>query len=145
MRPHGWIAVGFIMFALAVALIQQTAGGVFDIYDDGTLVAQRAGINLVSGRGVEVTSADDPGDTRVNLTVGVTARSGNATVGANVTTLEVTHGLGATPTRVLLSPTADTEGVRWWVSATTTTTFTIDMNATTTADVSFDWRAQQEE
>ena len=145
MRPHGWMAVTIIFFVLSIAVLTQWAGGVIDIYDDGTLVAQRAGINLAGGRGVEVTSADDPGNTRVTLTVGVTARSGTATMPASATSTNVTHGLGVAPARVLVSPTSDPEGVRFWVSASSTTIFTLEGNATTTSGVTFDWRVQAEE
>ena len=145
MLPTSWIAVAIVFFALMVAVINHTAQGVFDIYDDGTHVAQRNGLNLVSGTGITVTSADDPTNTRVNVTLAVTARSGTSTLTASATSTEVTHGLGSTPDQVLVSPTADTEGVRWWISTSTATTFTIEMNATTTANVTFDWRAQSEE
>jgi len=71
----------------------------------------------------------------------VTENNGTATITASATTVSVTHGLAATPTRVQLTPTTDTTGVRYWVSAKGATTFTITINATAASDISFDWKA----
>ncbi len=145
MKTSSALAFAIVILGLLVALISQTSGGLMDIYDDGTLVAQRGGINLVSGAGIAVTSADDPGNTRVNLTVGVTARSGTATVANGTTSIAVTHGLGSTPDRVLITPTADTNGITWWVDTVGATTFNIKMDSDPGADKTFDWRAFLEE
>jgi len=128
-----------------VGLIEYSSQGVSDFFVDGVHIGQRNGLDIITGTGHVIAGVDDPGDNRVAITVNTTVQSGTATVTANVTSTDVTHGLGSTPARVLLSPKADTEGVRWWVSTTTATTFTIEMNATTTANVTFDWRAQGEE
>lgn len=72
----------------------------------------------------------------------VTENSGTATVTAGTTSVNVTHGLATTPTRVILTPTTDTGGKRYWVSAKGATTFTITIDSTHTSDISFDWRAQ---
>ena len=145
MRSVSWAAIAIVFFALMVAVIERTSAGIFTIYDDGTQVGQRAGINVASGRGIDITSADDGANNRSTITVNTDAQSGAATLSASATSTNVTHGLGAAPGRVLLTPTSDTEGQRWWVSASSTLVFTIEMNATTTADVTFDWRAQSEE
>jgi hypothetical protein len=72
----------------------------------------------------------------------VTENSGTATITAGQTSVNVTHGLATTPTRVVLTPTTDTAGRRYWVSAKGATTFTITIDSTHTADITFDWRAQ---
>jgi len=71
----------------------------------------------------------------------ITENSGTATITAGDTSVDVTHGLAATPTRVQLTPTTDTAGKRYWVSAKGDTTFTITIDSSHTADISFDWRA----
>lgn len=57
------------------------------------------------------------------------------------TSATVSHGLSITPAQadILVTPTNDPgSGVRWWVSATTATTFTLSTNATAT--FGFGWR-----
>lgn len=71
----------------------------------------------------------------------VTENSGTATITAGQTSVNVSHGLAAAPTRVHLTPTTDTGGKRFWVSAKGSSTFTITIDSTHTADISFDWRA----
>lgn len=139
------LAITLVLVAFMAALVVNVSSGLVDWYDDGGHVAQRGGLNLVSGPGITVTSADDPTNSRVSVTVGVTARSGNATVTASATSTTVTHGLGSAPNQVLISPTTDTTGVSWWVSATSTTTFTIAVQPSTTTAVGFDWRAMSGE
>ena len=68
-------------------------------------------------------------------------KTGTATITAGTTTVEVTHGLAATPTHVLLSPTTATGGKDFYVSAKGATTFTITIDSAHSADISFDWSA----
>jgi hypothetical protein len=77
-----------------------------------------------------------------NNTGYVTENSGTTTIASGQTSVTVNHGLATTPTRVVLTPTTDTAGRRFWVSAKGATTFTITIDSTHTADISFDWRAQ---
>ena len=70
-----------------------------------------------------------------------TENSGTSTIATDATSIVVTHGLAATPTRVQLTPTTDTAGKRYWISAKTATTFTITIDTSHTSDISFDWRA----
>ena len=70
-----------------------------------------------------------------------TENSGTTTVTTGQTTVDVTHSLGTTPTRIQLTPTTDTAGKRYWVSAKGATTFTITIDSTHTSDILFDWRA----
>ena len=148
MRSASWIPVALVIIAFQIAVFAPASTlGLIDFYDDTTQVAQRSAINLVSGEGIVVTSSDSAANSRVSYTLaeGILAESGSATLAAAATTTVVTHGLGQAPDRVLVTPTSDTLGARWWVSATSTTTFTIEMNTTTASDVTFDWRAQEEE
>lgn len=64
---------------------------------------------------------------------------GSASISAT-TSVVVTHNLWTTPARLTVTPTGDPgSGIRWWVSAKGTTTFTITVSSSTT--VAFDWRA----
>ncbi len=67
--------------------------------------------------------------------------SGSATVTSGQTSVNVTHNLYVTPTRIEITPTTDTLGQRFWVSAKGTTTFTITANTAPGSNVLFDWRA----
>jgi parallel beta-helix repeat protein len=68
--------------------------------------------------------------------------SGSASVAAASSTIAVTHNMYKSPARIQLTPTADTQGLRWYVSARTATTFTITLNSNAvTNPVTFDWRA----
>tara|TARA_Y100000310_G_scaffold12791_2_gene13179 strand:+ start:2478 stop:2918 length:441 start_codon:yes stop_codon:yes gene_type:complete len=145
MRDRTMVALGIVLVAFMAALTVHVSNALVDMYDDGTHVAQRGGLNLISGAGITVTSADDAANNRVGLTVGVAARSGNAGVAPTETSAAVTHGLGSAPDQVILSPTTDTTGVDWWVSATSSTTFTITVRPSTTTSVGFDWRAMSTE
>lgn len=71
----------------------------------------------------------------------VTEKTGSATIAAAATTVNVTHGLAAAPTRVLLSPTTATAGKQYYVSAKAASTFTITIDSAAEADISFDWQA----
>ncbi len=71
-----------------------------------------------------------------------TARnSGTATLLAGATSVNVTHSLASAPTRVRLTPTADTDGKDWWVSAKAATTFTITVDSASSGNLTFDWIA----
>lgn len=72
----------------------------------------------------------------------VTENSGTATITAGDTSVNVSHGLASTPTRVYLTPTTDTAGKRYWVSNKGSSTFTITIDSSHTADISFDWKAE---
>lgn len=71
----------------------------------------------------------------------VTENTGTATITAGQTSVNVSHGLAAAPTRVLLSPTTATAGKQYYVSAKAATTFTITIDSAADADISFDWQA----
>lgn len=71
----------------------------------------------------------------------ITKNFGTATIPESGETVEVTHGLAAAPTRVLLSPTTATAGRQYYVSAKDATTFTITIDSAAAAAISFDWQA----
>ncbi len=145
MDNRGYIALAIIFVVVALTLLRSTNVGLVDFYDDGTQIGQRSGLNLVSGAGIVVTGADDPTNSRVNVTLTTDAASGSATVTAGDTTVNVTHGLGTTPARVQLTPTASWVGTTWYVSAKGATTFTITLSASIGTNITFDWRASAEE
>lgn len=68
---------------------------------------------------------------------------GTATIAVAGTSVAITHGLAEAPTRIILSPTADTQGRRYWVSARTSTTFTITLDSAASGSaITFDWVAE---
>lgn len=67
---------------------------------------------------------------------------GTLTITAGQTSKSVSHGLATAPTRVYLSPTADTGAKRYWTSAKASTTFTVSLDSAHDADISFDWIVQ---
>jgi len=71
----------------------------------------------------------------------VTQNSGSATITAGQTSTTVNHGLHVTPARVILTPVTDTGGKRYWISAKTSSTFTITIDSIYASDISFDWFA----
>jgi hypothetical protein len=74
-----------------------------------------------------------------------TEATGTATLVNGTTSIAVTHGLVAAPTRVRFTPTADTLGKRLWVSSKTTggnTQFTVSADSAPGSDITFDWAAQ---
>jgi len=79
----------------------------------------------------------------VKRNVGYTTSSwGSATLSAGAIAVNVAHGLADLPTVVVLTPTTDTGGKRYWVSNKTTTGFTISIDSAHTADLVFDWYAE---
>jgi hypothetical protein len=68
------------------------------------------------------------------------SNTGTATITAGKTSIVVTHSLVTKPRLApRISPTTDTGGVRYWVSAVGATTFTITISATSTSNISFVW------
>ncbi len=149
MNSRSVLGIAIILFVAALFMAPQlnsaTVSPLVDYALDATPVAQRTGLNIAEGAGLEIAAADEPTNNRVTYTLRAAARSGEATVSSGATSTTVSHGLAAGPARVLLSPTSSTAGVTWWTSATTTSTFTIALDPATSTNVSFDWRAQEEE
>lgn len=71
----------------------------------------------------------------------VTSKTGAGTITAGGTSVNVSHGLAATPTRIIISPTTDTAGKRYWISAKAASTFTITIDSAAASDILFDWQA----
>ena len=69
--------------------------------------------------------------------------TGTAALTAGETAAVVSHDLGFTPARVLLTPQSEHTS-SWWVGDRNAATFEIRTSATSTADVLFDWRASEE-
>ena len=109
---------------------------------DGQHIAQRDGINLVAGDGIELTGEDEPTDSRVEVTIANPRTSGTVTLEAGDTSVSEDHDLTATTTpSVILTPHDDTTGLAWWLSSVTTTQFTVEVSATSTSDIDFGWLA----
>lgn len=68
-----------------------------------------------------------------------TENSGIATILNGNTSVTVNHGLAETPTKVIVTPQADT---RYWVDNVGTSTFRINIPTALSSDVSFYWKAE---
>lgn len=68
---------------------------------------------------------------------------GSATVLANTTFIEVTHGLTGTPTVVILNAASNPKGKFFWWNTPTSTTFLINIDSADSTDpISFSWCAK---
>lgn len=69
-------------------------------------------------------------------------KTGTLSIAAGSTTATAPHGMLEAPTGKTLTPTSDTQGRRWWTTATATDiTVTIDAPAVTDP-ITFDWRGE---
>ncbi|WP_202033027.1 hyaluronate lyase N-terminal domain-containing protein [Rhizobium rhizogenes] len=122
---------------------------------DGFGVTQRYGVEIISG----VTNVVIDGMMLTGNATGPVSDSGTGTVITNCsgcktfangassianagTSVTVTHGLGFTPAKedITIRPVTDTGGPRYWVSATTSTTFTVTFSSAATAQWFFGWQ-----
>lgn len=68
--------------------------------------------------------------------------AGTLSIAAGSTTATTSHGINEAPTGKTLTPTSDTQGRRWWATATDADiTVTVDAPAVTDP-ITFDWRAE---
>jgi len=70
----------------------------------------------------------------------VLKRSGSATIPAGNTAVTVSHGMGAAPSRVLVTPRGNVGSV--WVTNVTSTQFTINCSSAPSSDTQVDWYAE---
>ena len=136
----GVIALAIVFVVVALLLVRNT-NEVVDWYVDSTHVGQRTGGDFIGGDQVAVSGVDDPTDNRAKITIASSNLYGNVTVASGATTKTQAHGMGSTPTGVMLTPATDTLGVRWWVSAIDATNFTVTLSATGGSDITFRWEA----
>lgn len=68
-KPSSWVAVAIALLVIVLVAWQQLSGGVINFWDDGTFIAERGGVDVLSGTGINVTSADDPANSRVRYTI----------------------------------------------------------------------------
>jgi hypothetical protein len=110
-------------------------GGRLDLYDAASNFAVfiKAPTTLTATRTFDF--PDHDGTLTTNNGGNIT--SGNATTGDIV----VTHSLGFTPTRVFYQARNQAASVAHWVSAITSTTFTITYSGSVPTPVDFDWQA----
>jgi hypothetical protein len=73
-----------------------------------------------------------------------TRASGSATVADGTGSTAVSHGLARTPTCVQLTPRDDLGSLRAWAAAAGASTFTAQLNTTTSGNKSFFWEASAE-
>lgn len=137
----------------------QIIGNTFDALDDNNAAAAQYAIVFGSGQaqynivecndfGPSFGTGHTDGNGAANQLIAnnmgfVTENSGAQSVGA-VTSVSVTHGLSFTPLKeeISLTPQGDTGAVRYWVSAVTSTTFTITYSAAATAHT-MGWQAKR--
>jgi hypothetical protein len=118
-------------------------------------IALSANINHITIQGCNLNTAHTPigfstfggGDVnfRDNLGFYNEARGENK-VGSGTSSVNVTHGLSVTPAQsdIMITPVANilaASANTWWVSAVSSTTFTVTVNSATTGDWFFGWRA----
>jgi len=65
-----------------------------------------------------------------------------ATITAGNTYVDVTHGMGTTPTSVQVTPTTNLGTRSFWVSDKGATTFRININSDDIIHHTFDWEAE---
>jgi len=134
---QGWVVVSSINLLFAGGLVD-TQSLAFNL--------SNADNGKITVRDISVSSADPfafaAGKAFVikNIYGYTTVSSGGATIAAGQTSVNVIHGLAATPTRVQLTPTTDTASKRFWVSAKNSSAFTITLDSAHTSDISFDWQ-----
>ena len=72
----------------------------------------------------------------------VSANSGSGEVVSTAIQATVSHGLGTTPMRVQITPTAAWgSAAKFYVSTKGTSSFTVDVDAAPGTSLTFDWRA----
>jgi peptidoglycan/xylan/chitin deacetylase (PgdA/CDA1 family) len=98
-------------------------------------------VQYVLSKGLHVATFSEVIDYYSKIPVDTSKKTGTATITAGQTSLAVSHGLLIAPTKVIISPTTDTGGKRYWVSSKAATTFTITIDSAHSADISFDWEA----
>ncbi len=65
-----------------------------------------------------------------------------ATITAGNTYVDVTHGVGTTPTAVQVTPTTNLGTRSVWVDTKGASTFRININSSDVIDHTFDWEAE---
>jgi hypothetical protein len=77
-----------------------------------------------------------------NRLIKAVGNTGTGTIDNGTTSVNITHGLPITPTRVQITLTSSLgDASEIYVSAKASTTFTVTVDADPGADVTFDWRA----
>lgn len=101
-----------------------------------------------SGSGVAITTANTPAWTALGNVGFVDSASGDATVPNGATYIDVTHGLGFTPTarQVICNPTNNLgNATMWWLSNLGATTFRINVDSDPGAGTAtFSWQARMD-
>lgn len=116
-----------------------------------TVVLKNGTGNLMLGMDIYLDDADKHviliGDGSNNLRLlgiapKIAANSGSGEVIATATTVDVSHGLATTPTRVLVTPTAAWgSAAKLYISTKGTSTFTVAVDVAPGTTFTFDWRA----
>jgi len=110
------------------------AGGVTNVVIDGVdLTGNVTGPIVDSGTGTVIT----------NCLGYKTFSKGASSVASGASSTTINHGLGFTPAKedVFITPVSDLQGLRSWVSAVTSTTFTVSLSANAPAQLFFGWSA----
>jgi hypothetical protein len=78
-RIRAAFAIAVLALVIAFAGIAITGAGIvikIDLFDDGTLVAEREGINIIGGSNITVSGVDNPAQNRVDYTLDAIAEEG---------------------------------------------------------------------
>ena len=120
-------------------------------HTDRTVVLKNGTGNLMLGFDIYLDDANKHvfliGDSANNLRLlglapAINVASGGDSIGTAATQATVTHGLGTTPTRVFVQPTASLgNAAELYISTKGTADFTVTVDVAPGAELTFDWRA----
>lgn len=133
---YAWLAVGIVFIVLIIGIFDPIKSrNVIDFYDNDEHIAQRSGLNLISGEDISISNTDDPANKRVNMTIGVASESGIGSITATTESITIPHSLGSI-SNVLITP-INNPGSDFWISNTSTINFEISLSAAQTSTKNF--------
>jgi hypothetical protein len=133
---YGLIGVGIVFIVLIIGIFDPiNSRNVIDFYDNDEHIAQRSGLNLISGEDISISNTDDPANNRVNMTIGSASESGIGKVATSTTAITIPHSLGSI-SNVLITPLHNPRS-DFWISNTSTINFEITLSAPQTSTKNF--------
>ena len=127
----GWIAIAIVFGVVVIGIFNPMRSlNVIDLYDNGDHIAQRSGLNLIGGTDISVTSVDDPGNRRANITIASNSESGIGSIAATTESITIPHSLGSVSSVMLTA--LDNPLTHYWVSTSTESIVISVENAQTT-------------
>lgn len=138
----GWIAIAIVFGVVVIGIFNpMRSSNVIDFYDDDVHIAQRSGLNLIGGADISVTNVDDPGNRRVNITIGSNSESGIGSVATSTSSVVLAHSLGSVSNVQVTA--LDNVNTPYFVSSTSTENIVISVENTQTTTKRFYYRIYQ--